>query len=131
MVPLVASIACLMCAAEPGGASVDETVIRRLVEALKDSDTDVRQNLAAALATIGTPAVEPLIAALKDKITERRAGAAYTLGMIGRPARAALPVLLDLLKDDDVSVRRQASYAISRIVPASPEAPKSIAGANR
>ena len=131
MVPLVVSIASLLCAAEPGGASVDETVILRLIEALKDSDTDVRQNLAAALATIGTPTVEPLIAALKDKITERRAGAAYTLGMIGRPARAALPVLLDLLKDDDVGVRRQASYAIIRIVPASPEAPKSIAGANR
>jgi HEAT repeat protein len=102
-------------AADPGS---DETVVRRLIEALKDADPDVRQNLAAALAKIGPTAVEPLVAALKDPLAERRAGAAYALGLIGPAARAALPKLLDALDDKDLDVRRQVSYAVSRLVPA-------------
>lgn len=96
----------------------DAVVIRRLVEALKDSDPDVRGNLAAALSRVGPAAVDPLIEALKDRNPDRRAGAAYTLGLIGYPARAALTPLLDLLDDPDVGVRRQASFALSRIMPA-------------
>jgi HEAT repeat protein len=99
-------------------APVDDTVIRRLIEGLGHPDLDVRQNLAVALAKIGSASVEPLIEALKDTSAERRAGAAYALGQIGSGARAALPALLDLLKDGDVGVRRQASYAIGKIVPA-------------
>lgn len=98
--------------------AVDEVVIRRLIEALSDPDLDVRQNLAVALAKIGSAGVTQLNEALKDKNADRRAGAAYALGLIGPGARVALPNLLDLLKDDDVGVRRQAAYAIGRIVPA-------------
>ena len=102
----------------PGGfPDVDPAVVRRLIDALKDSDPEVRQNLAAALAKIGTPSVEPLISALKDGVPERRAGAAYALALIGQPARAALPALLGALDDKEIEVRRQASYAISRLVP--------------
>jgi len=98
----------------------DETIIRRLIVALKDSDPDVRQNISIALAKVGPAAVELLIATLKSKesSTEQRAGVAYTLGQIGSPARAALPALLDALEDADLDVRRQASYAISRLIPA-------------
>lgn len=97
---------------------VDEAIIAKLIDALDDADLDVRQNLGLALAKIGPAAVEPLIKALQDDSAERRAGAAYALGSIGSGARAALPALLNLLKDPDVAVRRQVSYAISRIVPA-------------
>jgi HEAT repeat protein len=104
--------------AQPGAyPDVDPAVVRRLIDALKDPDPEVRQNLAAALAKIGPPSVEPLISALKDGVPERRAGAAYALALIGPPARAALPGLLSALDDKEVEVRRQASYAISRLVP--------------
>jgi HEAT repeat protein len=94
----------------------ENVLVRRLIVALKDSDTDVRQNLASTLAKIGTPSVEPLIAALTDPLPERRAGAAYALGLIGTPAKSALPQLLDKLDDSDRDVRRQAAYAINRMI---------------
>jgi HEAT repeat protein len=93
-------------------------VLPRLVRALDDPDPDVRANLAAALVRIGPTAVEPLTAALTDPSPDRRAGAAYALGLMGASARSALPALLDRLKDDDVGVRRQASFAVARLVPA-------------
>jgi len=98
--------------------TVDESIIRKLVAALKDPEPEVRQNLGFALAKIGLPTVELLTEALKDALPERRAGAAYALGLIGVPARVALPSLLDLLNDPDATVRRQASYAIGRVIPA-------------
>jgi hypothetical protein len=103
----------------PPGAypDVDPAVVRRLIDALKDPEPEVRQNLAAALAKIGPPSVEPLIGTLKDGVAERRAGAAYALALIGPPARTALPALLGALDDKEVEVRRQVSYAISRLIP--------------
>jgi HEAT repeat protein len=97
----------------------EEILIRRLIEALKEDDPDVRQNLASALAKLGSAAVEPLITALKDKggPPERRAGAAYALGQIGLSAKAALPALLDALNDKELDVRRQAAYAVNRLIP--------------
>ena len=77
----------------------------------------MRQNLGAALAKIGPDAIEPLVEALKGDNPDRRAGAAYTLGLIGPPAKAALPALLEALKDETVEVRRQASYAVARLIP--------------
>lgn len=109
----------IFCAlgANPAPSATDAALVRQLIEALKDPDPDVRGNLANALAKIGPASVEPLTAALKDGVAERRAAAAYTLALLGSDAKAALPTLLDLLKDDVVDVRRQASYAISKIVP--------------
>ncbi len=92
-------------------------LVKRLIASLQDPDPDVRQNLAIALAKIGPAAVEPLTAALTDDLPERRDGAAYALGQIGGPAKSALPKLLDALDDKDLDVRRQASYAVSRLVP--------------
>ena len=95
----------------------DEVVVRKLIEALKDSDPDIRNNLSAALTKLGPAAVEQLGEALKDSLPERRAGAAYALGSMGANAKVALPKLLDALADADLDVRRQVSLAISRIVP--------------
>lgn len=115
----------------PSQSDPDNALVARLIAALADPDVDVRLNLAYALAKIGTPSIEPLVAALRDEAPERRAGAAYTLGLIGPAARAALPALLDVLADPDVEVRRQASYAIGRMIPArsEPAAVKRLASA--
>lgn len=101
----------------PPPSEAEESVIRRLIEAMKDADLDVRLNVAYALSKIGPPAIESLVTTLKDTNTDRRAGAAYTLGLIGPQARSALPALLDALTDPEVEVRRQASYAIGRVLP--------------
>jgi HEAT repeat protein len=99
-------------------------IARRLVDALKDPDPEVRQNLATALAKIGPPAIEYLIGALTDPLPERRAGSAYALGLIGPPAASrALPLLLNGLDDKDTEVRRQVSYAIGRLIPVGRLAP--------
>lgn len=117
-------LSALVSAADPMPPDV---LVHRLITGLKDTDPDVRQNLAQALAKIGPAAVEPLIAALGDDLAERRAGAAYALGQIGAPARSALPKLLDALDDKDLDVRRQASYAISRLVPSGAARPPATA----
>jgi bilin biosynthesis protein len=123
-VVLATLVACVLAAPVSAAEPVsDDVLIRRLIDGLKDDDPDVRQNLAAALAKIGSAAVEPLTAALDDSLAERRAGAAYALGQIGPPARSALTRLLDALDDKDLDVRRQASYALSRLVPSGVKPP--------
>ena len=66
---------------------------------LKDDNSSVRRDAAAALGKIGTPAVEPLIAALKDNDSGVRRYAAAALGKI-KDARAVEP-LIDALRDVD------------------------------
>ena len=105
-------------AAAPPAVAEGE-LIRQLVAALKDSDADVRANLAQALAKIGPPAVDPLIEALDDALPERRGGAAYALGLLGPLGKPSLSKLLELLDDKDTEVRRQASQAIHRVLPTS------------
>jgi HEAT repeat protein len=105
-------------AAQPPPAGGDDApIVRRLIDALKDPDAEVRQNLAVALAKFGTAAIDPLTEALKDANPDRRGGAAYALGLIGPPARTALPALLDALGDKEPDVRRQVSYAVGRLIP--------------
>jgi HEAT repeat protein len=101
----------------------DERVISSLIDALKDADPDVRQNLGVALAKFGAAAVEPLQKALTSDTSARRAGAAYALGQLGPTAKPALPKLLDLLTDNELDVRRQASFAVGRILPNRPSNP--------
>jgi len=98
-------------------AAIDDEVVRILVDGLKDPDFEVRQNLGAALAKTGVRTVAPLREALKDKLVSRRSGAAYALGLLGESARPALPELLEALTDPDTDVRRQASFAIGRVIP--------------
>ena len=94
----------------------DKEILDSLIDALKDTDPDVRQNLSTALSKFGQSAVEPLVKALSSDTAGRRAGAAYALAQLGSGARPALPKLLELLKDSDVDVRRQSSLAVSRIL---------------
>ena len=93
-------------------------LIPGLVDALKDTDAEVRQNSALALAALGRDALVPLKEALKDANREKRAAAAYALGQMGVSGREAMAELLKVLKDDEAAVRRSASQAINRIVTA-------------
>src|SRR6266568_1958210 len=91
-------------------------LIPSLLDALKDTDSEVRQHTAMALASLGHEAIGPLTKALEDPVKEKRAGAAYALGQMGYNAHEAIPALLKALKDDEALVRRSASQAISRVL---------------
>src|SRR5437762_11135512 len=67
----------------PPIAQVYKNLIPSLLDALKDTDPDVRQHTAMALASLGHEAIGPLTKALEDPVKEKRAGAAYALGQMG------------------------------------------------
>jgi HEAT repeat protein len=84
-----------------------------LIQALGDSDRDVRCAAAEALVKIGTPAVPPLIQALGDRSENVRAAAAEALGAIGDPQ--AVPPLIQALGDSDWDVRCAAAWALGKL----------------
>lgn len=93
-----------------------------LTEALKDEDSNVRAEAAAALGGVGTPAkdaVPALTEALKDPFMTVGARAAMALGQIGPDAKEAAPALLEFLRSNpDCSVIE----ALGKIGPAVPAA---------
>jgi hypothetical protein len=103
---------------DPSAARQFKDLVPSLIDALKDTDAEVRQHAAMALAAVGPEAIKPLSDALKDPVKEKRAAAAYALGQMGALSRDAMPVLLTALKDEESAVRRSASQAISRILSA-------------
>jgi HEAT repeat protein len=107
---------------QPAGPALkDEELVARLIELLDESDPQIRQNIAVALANLGEAAFPALIDALNNPLAERRAGAATALGQIRPPAKSAIPALIRIMKDKDPIVRREASYALSRIVGQGPQ----------
>ncbi|NSW54250.1 MAG: HEAT repeat domain-containing protein [Anaerolineae bacterium] len=84
-------------------ANLGAVAIEPLIEAI-DIYVAGNQKVIPALVKIGKPAVEPLIAALTAESDEwGRSLAAETLGIIGD--RRAVDALINLLQDDDESVR--------------------------
>jgi HEAT repeats len=67
------------------------------------------------LATVGKPAVPALIQALQDSDPQVRSSAAIILGKIGPVAAQAAPVLLRTIDDQDATVRSHAVQAIKKI----------------
>jgi HEAT repeat protein len=96
---------------------VDETqaLVSGLIEALKDSDPVVVQNVSTALACLGPKGVPALIEALSHQEKNVRAKAAEVLGRLASlgQARNIMPALLKALKDKEVEVRRAAAAAIA------------------
>ncbi len=109
-----------------------------LVEALKDSDADVRRFAAMALGLTGPPAsaaVPDLVALLQSTDQPLRTPvsvdlangfrysmtirymAARALGKIGPEARAAIPILIKLLDDRDMMLRWAAAGSLAEIGP--------------
>lgn len=102
----------------PGHAMAQQykELVPALIESMKDSDADVRQHAAIALATIGRDALKPVLEALKSANKEQRSAAAYALGQMGELGQEGIPELTKALKDEEVVVRRAAALALSRIV---------------
>lgn len=92
----------------------DPRTVNALMEALKDSDKDVRETAMNVLVRMRDPRMfEPLVAALKDSSADVREHAAFGLGQI-RDARAIEP-LAGALKDASASVREQAVFALGQL----------------
>jgi len=96
------------------GKIKDARAVEPLIAVLKDKDSSVRSEAAAALVSIGTPAVELLVATLKDKDSSVRSGSVGALGKI-KDARAVEPLMDCLKKDKDPSVRSEAAAALVSI----------------
>jgi HEAT repeat protein/beta-lactamase regulating signal transducer with metallopeptidase domain len=95
-------------------SSTDPRRLNALIEALRDSDREVRETALSALAKIRDPRVfEPLTAALQDASPDIRQQAAFGLGQM-RDARAIEP-LSAALKDTNADVREQAAFALGQL----------------
>ncbi|HKI34089.1 MAG TPA: HEAT repeat domain-containing protein [Gemmataceae bacterium] len=96
-----------------------------LIEALKDRHAGVRRAAAESLGELWPATEKALTEALTDSDPRVRAGAAFALswapnGMSGREVTAAqaeplLPLLHDLLNDEDSEVRQNAARALEQI----------------
>jgi HEAT repeat protein len=102
-------------------AALRARVVKSLIVALMDSDSDLRAAAAGALVKIGAPAVKPLMAALKDGNWSVRRAAAGALGQLGARledaalrARAVEP-LIAALKDSDRQRVREAADALGQL----------------
>jgi HEAT repeat protein len=98
-----------------------QALVTALLGAAQDPSGDVSQNVCHALSALGSEATPSLIETLSHADKDLRGKAAYILGHMGSQGRAsqaepAMPALTKLLKDDDVEVRKLASWAILQIV---------------
>src|SRR5688572_3252211 len=102
-------------AIEKLGKKKNSKAVKRLIEVLKDKNSDdlLRLRVGKALFRIGEKAVEPLIIALKDSNSLIRKIAAETLGKI-RDERAIEP-LTALLKDRNKEVREKTALALNNL----------------
>ena len=92
----------------------DAAVIAVWLEALRDSDRNVRRVAAGALGSVRTKAaVAALIEALQDREASVRRSVADSLAR--RDAAEAVPGLIQLLSDQDKEVRNAASRALVAI----------------
>jgi HEAT repeat protein len=85
-----------------------------LLEALKDKDLMVRVDAASAIPRT-KEMVPQLLTALKNEPKEARLEIIHVLELIGPGARAAVPALVEALKDPDVVVRHSAADALKAI----------------
>ena len=92
----------------------DPRAVAALLDALKDSDKEVRETAMQALVQMRDPRIfDPLVAALKDSSPDVREHAAFGLGQL-RDARAIEP-LAAIIKDASPSVREQVVFALGQL----------------
>ncbi len=96
------------------GRLADRAAVPALIEALGDSEKDVRREAAKALGAIkDARAVTRLLETLRDRDPNVRLYAAYALGEIKDPKTVG--VLLDAIRDPEWCVRDQAAWALREI----------------
>jgi HEAT repeat protein len=91
----------------------DARAIEPLIAALRDNDRLVRNSAINSLVKIGKQAVNPLLITCHDKDSFVRQAAVEALGKIGDVR--AISYLIELLSDDALGVRCEASEALSYI----------------
>jgi HEAT repeat protein len=88
--------------------SLGPAALAPLIAALRDTDSGVRDQAAAALGKLGdTRALEPLVAALRDTDSGVRVRVAAALGQLGDTR--AVELLMAALEDNEYWVRGQAA----------------------
>lgn len=116
--------------AGPLGFVTKDVITARLVELLKDPNSDVRRNAIEVLGGIGAEtkdAVPVLIDALRSTDSGTRRAAGVALGRIHPAPKGAVPHLLERLKDGERKVRLAAVEALGRIGPAAEDATRALA----
>jgi HEAT repeat protein/Ca2+-binding EF-hand superfamily protein len=86
-----------------------------LVEALADSNSEVRVAVRGVFVAIGPDAVMVLGEALRDKDPQVRLNALNVLGWMGSDARFVMPDLLAVTFDPDAKAKEEALAALARI----------------
>ena len=104
-----ARLAAVRALAERG----DESTLPDLLDALRDSDNDVREAAGAAVVHLGAAAIPGLLETLRADSIEARTVAARSLGRIGDSA--AVEGLVAALDDVSAWVRCPAAEALGRI----------------
>ncbi|MFH0878771.1 MAG: HEAT repeat domain-containing protein [Lentisphaerota bacterium] len=95
------------------GEIKDSRAVPSLIQSLGSENQGIRENAASALSHIGAVAVEPMMASLKTGSAEARQSGAWALGEI--KDHRAMPLLMELLKDEDMLVRAKALEALGSI----------------
>ncbi|MGA2264541.1 MAG: HEAT repeat domain-containing protein [Acidobacteriota bacterium] len=98
-------------------ALIDPKVWPILIGAFRDTNIDVRWYSAHALGHQGAAALPLLVPTLKDADPRLRRGAGEALEYMGSAARPAVPDLLRILQDPDLSVQLQGALALAAIDP--------------
>jgi len=88
--------------------------IPSLINMLRDGILSVRWAAAEALGKIGAPAIPALHEALQDESKDVREAVIWSLGIIGVPK--SIPILLQVLRDGDTDVYREAAYTLGKIL---------------
>jgi HEAT repeat protein len=91
--------------------------VPELILATNDDNSIVSQRSAVALAKIGPTAIKDIANTLQagNAPTKIRKYLAYTLGEIGGSAQIAIPVLVQMIQDEDTSVREAAAFALTQL----------------
>ena len=103
----------------------------RLLESLKDSDSNVRRAAAEALGAVAQAApaladrvLDPLLAALRDSDSKCALGSSRGVGVVAQAAPAladrVLDPLLAALRDSDSNVRQIAAAALKAMIQVAP-----------
>lgn len=93
--------------------SVNQDMLSTMLQAFQDNDFEIHKSMVVALGQLGELPVPALIKLLKEKKISVRDNAARTLGRIGEKANSAIPALIALFNDESMQVRETAMYAIN------------------
>jgi len=94
-----------------------DRILPALLNALRDSDTNVCQAATRSLTAIGKPSVEPMISAISDSRVKHKRYVALALSKFGPAASKAAEPMLEMLKTGDDDHRALAIYVLRRISP--------------